>query len=234
MHTGSQIGNFPINSLNQLQKTYTDTTGSAPKTASSGRNTATADPSVVISASARQLLESDSVYTLNTSKGDRAIDFNSFFEPPSGPVNLDSIPLLLPTQANVSALQEHISKVLPGVLQQYGIAEAPSEIKFDNQGQMVLPADYPYAEQLKEALAEEPGLMKQLRTVNALASHLVAMQESIAFQQEYTLATSQTEIDAVIAKYHYLFDGSYRPPEVALAFSEDGRMSITADGEPFA
>jgi len=231
MNIGSQ---FTINSAARTERATqanVDADEQFKQAAKAGRNAATTDTSVVISNKAQQLLQSDSVYVVTTSKGERAVDFNTFFEPPNGPVDLNSVPILMPSLENIQALQSHISRSMPDFLQKYQIPEAPSEIKFDQQGQMVLPDDYPYGQELTEALEQEPGLMNQLRTVNMLTSVAVAMQESIRFQEEYALASSQSQIDAVIAKYHYLFDGSYRPPEVALAFSKAGELSLTADGQ---
>ncbi|HEY7772560.1 MAG TPA: hypothetical protein VIC26_05240 [Marinagarivorans sp.] len=189
--------------------------------ASSGRE-------VSISPAAQRLAQSDSAYVMNTSKGDRVVDLATFFEPPDGPVDLDSIPLLLPSEANVKTLQSQFSKVFPDFLQSHGIPEAPAEIRFDDHGQLVLPADYAHADTLKAALTDEPALMKQLRTVNALASHVAALQEALPFHEEYARATSQAQIDAVIAKYQYLFDDYRRGPEVALAFAKSGNMNVIA------
>lgn len=199
--------------------------------ATPGRDVASSDSSVQISESARQLSESDDVYILNTSHGDRAVDFATFFEPPNGPVDLSSIPLLLPTGANVAALQDHISKVFPGFLQRHDIPEAPSSIKFDNEGQMVLPKDYPYADQLRTALNEEPNMMRELSTANALASHVAALKEPMAFNEEYSKAKTQAEMDAIINKYRHLFDDNRRSPDMAMNFSKEGNLNITADSE---
>ncbi|VUD62431.1 hypothetical protein TDB9533_03039 [Thalassocella blandensis] len=192
---------------------------------------ADAETSVAISDSAKRMSHSDSVYIMNTSKGDRAIDFNTYFEVPLAPVDLDSIPLLLPTGENVKNLQAHISKVFPNFLQQHNIPEAPATIKFNNEGQLVLPKDYPYAEELKAALADSPNMMRVLQTANALASHVAALQDSIAFNEAYSKTTTQAEMDAIINQYRHLFNDNRKMPEMALQFSSTGELTITANNQ---
>jgi hypothetical protein len=51
-------------------------------------------------------------------------------------------------------------------------------------------------------------MSRELSTVNALTSNFVEMQKSRQFQQEYAAATTQAEVDAVVARYSYLFSGN--------------------------
>ena len=144
---------------------------------------------------------------------------------------LELPPLLMPSQQNVDTLTAHISKVFPEFLADNNIPLAPKEISYDNQGQLQLPADYPYADELRAALNDNPSMARQLSTVNALTSHVVEMRKSIPFQEEYAAASSQAEANAVIEKYSHLFWGNRRNDSIALSFSENGSLTMTANGK---
>ena len=74
-------------------------------------------------------------------------------------------------------------------------------------------------------------MARELRTAGALASHLAGIQAAQPFHQEYEQATSQAEIDAIIDKYSYLFGDNRRHPDIALLFSDQGALTITADSK---
>ena len=171
--------------------------------------------------------------TMSTDRGWIGMDLNDYFSGMgSGSVDISELPpLLLPSQDNVAALSSHISSAMPGLLAKYNIPSAPDSISYDSQGKIQLPDDYLYADQFKQMLADNPGMEKELRTVNALASHLAGMKDSQAFQEEYQAASGQAEIDAVIAKYSYLFSGQRSDRNISLEFSADGRLVVKADGE---
>ncbi|MBY4679025.1 hypothetical protein [Marinobacterium arenosum] len=209
----------------------------ATGTYSSGGTAATAsrpaeqnDRSVALSEQGKEMSQSDQVYKMDTGAGEKYLDLGSFFASPGRQVDSLSLDgLLLPTENNVRALQEHISSVFPGFLAENGIPEAPDKITYDSSGNMVLPADYPYADKLKAALENDPALARELSTANALASHLAGIKATEPFQQEYAQAKSQAEIDAIIDKYSYLFGENRRYPDMALLFTNDGQLTITAD-----
>jgi len=199
--------------------------------AMSRRVSRTSGNDVSLSEQAKRLDESESVYTLSTGKGDKDVDLDTYFEPkPATEASiLDLDGLLLPNEQNVKALQDHLSKAFPDLLSKYNIPEAPESIQYDAEGQMVLPADYPYAEQLKQALKEEPGIAKELSTVNALASHLAALKELEPYHQEMDVASSQAEIDAIIDKYSHLLTDNRNYPSVELSFTRDGQVTVQSD-----
>jgi hypothetical protein len=201
--------------------------------AMNGRSDSTSGKTLSISDQAKRLSESESVYTLNTGAGDKQYDLDSYFDPQaqasSSLLSLDG--LLLPSSQNVSALQDHISKVFPDFLSRNNIPEAPSSIQYDGEGKIVLPADYPYADQLKQALTDDPAMAKELSTVNALSSHLAALKSLEPFHEEYDSAQSQAEIDAIIDKYSYLFGDNRTYPQVQLSFDQEGHVSVQSDGK---
>lgn len=167
-----------------------------------------------------------------TNRGEITLNIESYFSPPSSSQPLLELPpLLMPSQQNVDALTAHISKVFPGFLADNNIPLAPKEISYDNQGQLQLPADYPYADELRTALNDNPSMARELSTVNALTSHVVEMRKSIPFQEEYAAAASQAEANAVIEKYSHLFWGNRSNDSIALSFSENGTLTMTANGK---
>lgn len=174
---------------------------------------------------------------LETDQGPLEIDIDAYFDPQTAPTykavhGATLPPLLLPSGANLKALSDHASSKFQAALKAYDIPAPPSQITFDNQGQMQLPEEYAHAKKLKSMFEQEPGLERQLRTINALASHTVAIQHSIAFSQEYQSAKSQAAINAVLAKYDFLFQKSRPEAQMSLQFSAEGLLQVTADGVP--
>ncbi len=171
--------------------------------------------------------------TFATNQGATELDLEAYFTPPgSQGVDIDSIPLLAPTPQNIAALAKDVSAKMPGFLSAHGIPSAPASITYDQMGQMQLPADYPYADAFKQALADQPSMERELRTTTALTSTMVEMNKSMPFQQEYLAANSRAEADAVVAKYSYLFSDNQRSDLIALNFSDNGDLSLTHDGKP--
>lgn len=173
----------------------------------------------------------------DTDQGSKNLNIDAYFSPGGCTNGASSLfqtlpPLLLPTQNNIKALTEHISATLPQFLAENNIPSAPSNITYDQEGQIQLHANYPYAEEFKLALANSPTMARELQTVHALSSHFAEMEKSYPFHQEYAAVATQAEVRAVVAKYSYLFDDNRRYSTIALNFSGNGDISITADGEP--
>jgi hypothetical protein len=180
----------------------------------------------------RTSARSDAKAEFDTTKGTTELNIQSYFSPQANRhVTLDSVPLLLPSQKNIKALSDYISAHMPGFLADNGIPAPPASIAYDTMGQIQLPADYPYAAEFKQALESNPVMERTLRTTSALTSQMVEMNKSIPFQREYAAATSQAQIDAVVAKYQYLFSTNRHYDKIALNFTPDGILSITHDGK---
>lgn len=171
-----------------------------------------------------------------TDKGRMNIDLDSYFSntPPStGFFNLNELPpLLMPSAENINALTEHVSTRFKQLLADYNIPSAPEKITFDNAGKMQVPIDYPYANELHGALEENIGMGRELRALNALSSHAAAIQERMPFIEEMGNASSKAETDRIIAKYSHLLSDNNSHKSMALIFSSEGDVSVTADGEP--
>lgn len=195
-------------------------TAAQPSRSAASQPSAAADPNAWLDTSdGKSLVNLDDYFTPKT-----ALNFN---DPHSLP------PLLLPSAGNIQALSSDAAGKFRQLLADSGIPAAPSKITYGSDGKAQFPSDYAYADQLKQALAGDPALQRELSTVNALTSHFVEMKKSLPFLQAYEAAGSQQEADAVVAKFSYLF-GNQRPTsQIALQFSADGSLTVTADGKPY-
>ena len=168
------------------------------------------------------------------------VDLDAYYandpKPLTGHLGLDALAdkIILPTAENIEAITAHVSVRFNELLQNYGIPEAPAQITYDNEGQLQLPADYPYADQLKQALDENPGVAHELHDLSAIADQYVGMQKAFAAQEELSQAQSQAEADAILAKYADLFSHNAPDPHIALNFSDTGALTLTTNGEPVA
>ena len=139
--------------------------------------------------------------------------------------------ILLPTAENVKAIAAHAGDRLKDLLVEYNIPQGPSKITYDNTGHMQLPSDYAYKEELTQALEENPGLARELSSLNALSSHAAGLKQSLAFSAEYSQAPSRSQAEAIIAKYPDLFSGGSHDWNIALNFSDKGDLFVTAGGK---
>ncbi len=203
------------------------------KTANNGQSTASDGLTVTLSNQSKSMQNSESVYWMSMGSGSKNVDLDSYFERQPEPLNIkDGLSnLLLPSMDNLAALQQHISSKFPGFLSRNGIAEAPDTIKFDDQGNLVLPEDYLYKEQLTQALNDNPAMLKELQTANALASHVAAIQATEPMREALAEAKNQIELDAIVKQYAAFFgdNRSQAYPDVSLKFSSNGALSIQAD-----
>ena len=87
-------------------------------------------------------------FPMDTNKGSKKINLDDYFSPKSTsnkPINLLDVPLLLPTGHNVDTLAKYSEQKVKDLMQEYNIPKPPTAIEFDQQGQLVLPQDYPFA-----------------------------------------------------------------------------------------
>ena len=165
---------------------------------------------------------------MDTNQGRSDFDLDEYFSPSekSGPVNIEDIPLILPTAHNVDTLTKYSEQKFQSLLAQYNIPAAPAQIEFDQEGNLVLPNDYPYAAQLKQALRDNPDTEEALRTTAAVASHYAGILEGQPFRDEMSTARSQADRDRIAAKYSYLFDENRPPKQIVLTFLDDNRLVL--------
>ena len=169
---------------------------------------------------------------MDTDKGEVALNLESYFSPKALAANGELPPLILPSQRNIDALTQDINQKFPAFLSANGIPAAPASIQYDSYGQPQFPADYPYADQLKQALNDNPGIGRELSTVYSLGEFKNLLDDSQAFQQEYAAAGSQGELDKVIAKYSRLFSANPLPAKSILMVDADGHIRIAEAAGP--
>ncbi|MBP1625590.1 MAG: hypothetical protein H6Q00_65 [Holophagaceae bacterium] len=81
----------------------------------------------------------------------------------------------------VEALNRHIDSQFSTFLAAHGIPSAPARIRYDEQGNMELPADYPYSGQLEDALKSDPDMGEDLRTFNDYLTTLADIARGTSF-----------------------------------------------------
>lgn len=170
---------------------------------------------------------------MDTNKGSLKLNLDDYFtRKPSSetPVNLMDVPLLLPSAHNVDTLAKYSEQKIKDLMQQYDIPKPPATIEFDQQGQLVLPLDYAYTNQLKHAFNENPQVEEALRTTGALASHYAGIMEGQPFRDEMSTARTQADRDRIVEKYSYLFDDNRPPIHIVFSFLDDGSMLVGGRG----
>lgn len=167
-----------------------------------------------------------SLVRYDTDKGPVALDIDEYFSGRPRAPGEELPPLLMPSQQNIDALQQHLSEVFPKFLSEHGIPSAPENITFDNQGQPRFPADYPYADQLSRALKESPALSGEITAAHALTSAKTALDEAVRRMQHEAQPTgaSQSLFTTLIADKQDQQDQQ----EVFLHFSPAGRLNIAS------
>ncbi|MFT6903036.1 MAG: hypothetical protein ACJAXS_003257 [Colwellia sp.] len=172
-------------------------------------------------------------FPMDTNKGSKKINLDDYFSPkptPNKAINLLDVPLLLPSGHNVDTLAKYSEQKFKDLMQEYNIPKPPTTIEFDQQGQLVLPQDYPYSAQLKQAFNENPQVEKALSTTAALASHYAGFMEGQPFRDEMSTARTQGDRDRIVDKYSYLFDDNRPPIQIILSFLDDGSMLVGGRG----
>lgn len=169
------------------------------------------------------------VFSMDTSQGDQQeINLDEYLTPRAQPgsVNLNDIPLLLPTAHNIDTLTKYSQNEFKALLSQYGIPSPPESIEFNTEGQLVLPEDYAYSARLTQALTEHPKVENALHTTAAIASHYAGIMEGQPFRDEMTTARNQADRDRIIDNYSYLFDDNRPAIQIVLSFLDDGSMLL--------
>ena len=183
-------------------------------------------------AAAAQVAGSGKGVAMQTQLGEMPVDLDAYFSPGFVAANAGKdLPILLPNQQNLQALSDHLAQTFPRALQAHGIPQAPASISYDRDGQIQLPADYPYAEQLKAALDREPALDRELRTLNSLTEYVGEGVKAAPFERELAGVKTQSELEALVNKYRYLFDQNRNWAQASLSFDANGRPTPLADGK---
>jgi hypothetical protein len=99
-------------------------------------------------------------------------------------------------------------------------------LQSDMNGKVIVAGNHPDKARIEELFANDPGLTNRFHEVDALASVIRAGREASQFQKEYAV-----DPEAAVAKYSYLFSGSYSPA-FNLGLSDSG-LSIFFSGMYF-
>jgi hypothetical protein len=70
-----------------------------------------------------------------------------------------------------------------------------------------------------------------IHNADAIASHIPALDRSMAYQQEYRAAQTRQQIDAVNARYADLLSGNFPPADIGLRYGASG-LQVTIDQQP--
>lgn len=216
-------------SLNQLLLETTDTTAKLTSKATFSDYMMALQATAATKSGDTESVSKELTFSMDTSKGTAEINLDDYFEPKSvsaDSINLLDIPLLLPSAHNVDTLAKYSENKVKELMQQYNIPKPPATIEFDQEGQLMLPKDYPYSAQLKHAFNENPQVEEALRTTTALASHYAGIMEAQPFRDEMSTARTQADRDRIVEKYSYLFDDNRPPVHIVLAFLDDGSMLV--------
>lgn len=138
--------------------------------------------------------------------------------------------LILPTRENVARLSADLSGTLGAFLSRSGIdAQPPIEFSLDANGEIQVEGNRSDRERILEKVNSDEGMKKQIRTLAAISSHAVAMEESLRFQSEYRASSDPA---AVVAKYSYLFNSGQPLQSVSLRF-DGNTVDVMANGNPW-
>lgn len=81
---------------------------------------------------------------------------------------------------------------------QYGIPVPPEKLSFDEEGELILSNDYPYARQMKQAFNENPGLRQMILDHSAQALAYDEVQDSVSFENMDNDAVAKARFDQMM------------------------------------
>jgi hypothetical protein len=145
---------------------------------------------------------------------------------------LSSANLLLPTADNVEKLAAGVSGSLSRLFATAGIDADPA-VTFSvdpNTGYVSATGDRADTKRIEDLINKDKALTRQMHDASAIASHVAGMAESLQFQREYRAASGQAQIDAVLAKYSDLFNGTAQNPEITMGY-DGASVQVKAGGQ---
>jgi len=153
---------------------------------------------------------------------------------PPPATNLLDQPLLLPTRENVAKLAKAAADTLNEKLDQAGIPREPGfelEIADPNSAHVTVKSDRPDAKAIEALVNGDPQLQMTLHNAEAIASHIPAIERSMAYQQEYRAAQTQQQIDQVNSRYADLLSGHSPAADIGLYYDKSG-IQVTINRQP--
>lgn len=149
------------------------------------------------------------------------------------PPSLLDQPLLLPTRENVAKLAQEATDSLNAMLDAAGIPRKPGfelEIEDVNSAHVTVKSDRPDAQAIEDLINADQQLQMTLHNAEAIASHIPAIERSMAYQEEYRAARTQQQIDQVNARYADLLSGHSTAADIGMRYGETG-IEVTIDRE---
>ena len=143
-------------------------------------------------------------------------------------IDLDSVPLILPTLENLYEMESQLNEKLLDLLNASGIeSDPPFNINMDYSNNKVeVSGDRADIEEIERILNDNPEFKSMLHTALAIGSHVINIEESLAFQKEYLESDNP---ESVIAKYSHLFDDNRKMHSFSFRF--DGELQALCDGK---
>ncbi len=142
-------------------------------------------------------------------------------------LDLDSVPLILPTLENLYEMKSQLNEKLADLLYASGIeSDPPFDINIDySTNRIEVSGDRGDIEEIEQILNDNPEINSMIHTVLAIGSHVINFEESLAFQEEYLESNNP---ESVVAKYSHLFDDNRKMHSFSLRF--DGELQALSDG----
>jgi len=157
-------------------------------------------------------------------------DLNSFsakgIEDPSGTF-LDQ-ELILPSMENLEELNSRLKYLLDIVYARNDIpSNPPVELDYDySKNEVTVKGDRDDLDEISGLINENADLKEAVRTTLAIGSHVVAMADSLKFQEEYRNSSNP---EAVVDKYSWLFNDNRKMPHASIIYCDS--ISILSDGK---
>ena len=149
----------------------------------------------------------------------------------ASPTHLLDQELLLPTRENVAKLAKAAGDAIGDKLDRAGIPRLPAfdlEIGDPNSAQVTVKSDRADARAIEAFINGDPQLQLGIHNADAIASHIPAVERSMAYQQEYRAAQTQQQIDQVNARYADLLGGFVPTADIGMHYGASG-LRVTID-----
>jgi len=108
--------------------------------------------------------------------------------------------------------------------------DPPVKVEYSyTKTEVVITGDREDIEELNELINEDMDIVEQIKATLNVASHVINMAESLAFQSEYR---NSTEPKTVVDKFAYLFDEDRHSHIPSLSYGD--KLGILSDGKSYS
>jgi len=125
--------------------------------------------------------------------------------------------LVLPSMENLEKISDRLSYIMDVAYAREGIPAAPPvELRYSySKNEIIVKGDREDIDKISELVNGNDDLKEAIRSTMAISSHVVAIQESLQFQQEYM---NSSDPERVVSKYSHLFNDNRKYPESGLRY----------------